>query len=301
MAFYSRRGNWGYNPYKRWRSGGRKAVGNAKASKQTRDSMNITVKCNQAFIAKYDKETEKGVAVINCYEVLRNNAQFASFSKLYDQIKLNNVKVTLNVVDATIEATQLQAVKTINVITAWDRTGISQDNVSFFDANSNLVPKDRYDGVSAGSYNFVIGKGIVNATGVDKSILNSFQRWSKKPYIFASTVEEKGCYLSTSNFKEFTDGSNFAAGGAQFRVGSLYNESKISDFFNSYNPCVPFESPSCKWKPTLLVGVFKTGVSNSIVNNNDVSIVDNYQSCGNVVFNAEFTMDITFRNLKASL
>ena len=303
MAFYSRRGNWGFNPRKRWRSGGAKfkAYGNYKASKQTRDAMNITVKCNKAFISKYHSGTEFGTAVINIYDVLRSNVQFNSFAKLYDQVKLNNVSVTLNVVDATIEATQLASVKTINVVTAWDRTGISGEQVKFYDAGGEEIARANWDMVGAGSFAYKIGKGIVNATGVEKSILNSFQRWTRKPYISASTIEEKGCYISTSNFREFVTLEDYNANNSYLKIGEEHDNTPITELFNSSNPCVPFESPSCKWKPTLLVGVFKTGVTNVGPENHQFTVVDNYQTCGNVIFNAEFSLDVTFRNLKASM
>ena len=93
MAFYSRRGNWGYNPYKKYKSGSgaKRSRGNFKASKQTRDSMNLVVKCNACLSAAYNKARDYGAAVINIYEVLRTNPQFASFVKLYDQVKVGDI------------------------------------------------------------------------------------------------------------------------------------------------------------------------------------------------------------------
>ena len=122
MAFYSRRGNWGFNPYKKYKSssGGKRSRGNFKAARQTRDAMNLNVKCNACLSASYDKSADAGVAVINIYEVLRTNPQFASFIKLYDQVKVGGIKVKLNVVDAQTTVANINQIKNINVVTAWE-------------------------------------------------------------------------------------------------------------------------------------------------------------------------------------
>ena len=299
MAFF-RRGNWGYNPYKKWGSSSTKRRrGNFKAAKQTRDAMNFVIKCNYAFSAKYipkdanNNVVEYGTAVINIYEVLRSNSQFSNFAALYDQIKVDGIKVKLNVADAATTAAQINAIKTINIVTAWDRTGISKDQVDFFDIAGDKIPEVDYDTSGANSFKYKIGKGIVNGTGNNKTILNNYQRWSSNPYLYPSTSEEKGCYLSTSNFAPFLESVNYNT--CANTVNSANDATPISELFNNANPCIPFESPSCKWKPTLMVGVFKTGLDG------ESYAVDNYQECDPVVFNAEFTIDCKFRNMKASL
>ena len=315
MAAYNnfRRGNWGYNPYKKYKTSGgsRRSNGNFKAAKQTKDAMNFVIKCNYAFTANYSRETidentvnEYGTAVINIYDVLRNNSQFAGFANIYDQIKVNGIKSKINVVDADTSIANIQSVKTINIVTAWDRTGISSDQVEFYkvtvdpehpevDPVDTKILQQDWDSQSASKFKYLIGSGIVNGTGANKSILNSFQRWSSSPFLYASTIQEKGCYISTDNFHEFID--HLDTDDSFNYISDSYKDGKINENFNSVNPCVPFESASLPWKPTLMVGVFKSGIDN--VNKK----VSQYLPCENVVFNAEFTIDCTFRNMKAAM
>lgn len=294
MGFYSRRGNWGFNPYKKYKASSvnKRSKGNYKAGKQTRDAMNLNVKCNACFSAAYDSDKDAGAACINVYEVLRTNPQFASFVKLYDQVKIGGVRVKLNVVDATTTINQVNQIKNINVITGWDRTGLSRDQVIFYAKNNSEIPRADWDSSGANTIFPSIGKGIVNATGVDKSILNSFQRWNRNPFLFPSTLEEKSQYLSTSNFEEAV--ASYTYDNGLYTINEDYDSTPIAELFNSSNPCLPFESPSCKWKPTLMVGVF---TSNYDTTN---KVINQYASCNPVLFNAEFSIDVTFRNLKAS-
>lgn len=294
MAFYSRRGNWGYNPYKKYKSssGSKRSRGNFRASKQTRDSMSLVVKCNACISSAYDATNDAGVSVINVYEVLRTNPQFASFVKLYDQVKVGGIKVKLNVVDAQTSINSISQIKNINVVTAWDRTGLSKDQVLFYDSNAEVITREDWD--TSGVHHFApkIGKGIVNATGVDKSILNSFQRWNRNPFLFPSSLEEKSQYLSTSNFEEVVASYDYTTGA--YVVNESNDATPITELFNSANPCLPFESPSCKWKPTLMIGVFTSSYDSTN------HVIKQYDTCNAVLFNAEFSIEVTFRNMKAS-
>lgn len=302
MAFYSRRGNWGWNPYKKYRYGGKRTKGNMKAAKQTRDSLQVTVKCNHAFVASYSVVNDYGVAVLPIYEILKKSPQFLSFMNLYDQVKVNGIRTKLNVVDADVSLKNIGQIKSVNVITGWDRTGVSKDQViftsDFGDASTNpqtpptIIPRDKWDEIIAKGFYYRIGKGIVNATGVSKTTLNAFQRWSASPYLYPSTQEEKSCYLPTSNFDDFTGAYNSAT--HLYAFAPNYDGLKPLNFFTESNPCMPFESLNCKWKPTLYVGVFNSSL------NTTTNTVDQYSECPNVLFNAEFSIDVTFRNLKAA-
>lgn len=293
---YFKRGNWGYNPYKKYKSSSFKRIkGNAKASRQTKESMTVTIKLNHSFVAGYDSTNDYGTAVIPIYEIIKKSPQFSSFAQLYDQVKINGIKTKLNVVDATINATQITAIKTLNIVTAWDRTGISKDQVVFFSDTATPpteIARSKWDATAAKQFVYKIGKGIVNATGVNKSILNTFQRWSSNPFLYPSTIEEKGCYLSTGNFEDFVQSVN--TNNHFSLLTDRYDELTPLQLFNEANPCIPFESPSCKWKPTLYVGVFQSTVDNT------TGAITQFGNAPNVLFNGEFTIDVTFRNIKAA-
>ena len=292
MAFYSRRGNWGYNPYKRWKtsSSNKRYKGQMKAAKQVKDSMSMNIKCNVTFSASYDATKDMGGTAINIYELLRQNPQFQNFNKLYDQVKIGGIRCKLNVIDALISVANANEVKSINVAVAWDRTGLSREQVKFFDSTPEEIARIDWDTSGAHSFCPKIGKGICNATGVDKSTLNSYQRWNKNMNLFPSTLEEKSQYLSTSNFEDVI--ANYSYETGLYYVNESNDSTPITELFNSANPCLPFESPSCKWKPTLLVGVFRSEY------NNTSKAIDQFVQTNNVLFNGEFSIDVTFRNMK---
>lgn len=290
----AKKSNKRYLPYKTSKSSLRKRTSSQfKAAANTRDAMRLNVKCNVCLSSAYDKTNDYGVTAVNVYEVLKQNPQFTSFSKLYDQVKVNGVRVKLNVVDATLTAASAASVKTISVVTAWDRTGLSKEQVNFYDASKTAIVRSDWDMSGASYFAPKVGKGIVNATGVSKTLLNSFQKWTSQPFLYPSTMEEKGQYLSTSNFEDSISSYDYSTN--YYTVSSDIDNTPITELFNNANPCLPFESPSCVWKPTLLIGVFKSSYDST----NKVIIP--YDDCDPVLFNAEFSIDVTFRNLKASV
>ena len=306
MAFYSRRGNWGWNPYKKYKYGSRRTKGNLKAAKQTRDAMNVTVKCNTTFMSAYNKASDYGTAVVPIYEVLKKSPQFSSFSSLYDQVKINGIRCKMSIVDAATSLQDLSNLKTVNVITGWDRTGISNEQLSFFSDLGNpaadppepptLINQDKYDETVVKCFTYKIGKGIVNATGVAKSTVNATTRWSSSPYLYPSTQEEKSCYLSTSSFRDFVSGLSFNNGYQ--KLSGEFDGLTVHQLTNASNPCIPFESPICKWKPCLMVGVFRSTILTDTTTN--TKYIEQFDNCDQILFNAEFSVDVTFRNIKAA-
>ncbi|OUM70096.1 hypothetical protein PIROE2DRAFT_1774 [Piromyces sp. E2] len=103
-------------------------------------------------------------------------------------------------------------------------------------------------------------------------------------------LRKKECYLSTDSFGDFVEVINGTNGYSKLSVE--YDELTPLQLFNEANPVIPFELPACKWKPTLLVGVFKSLINNGTITQFDSSPV--------VLFNSEFSIDDTFRNIKAS-
>ena len=285
MAFF--RGLRYNTPYKK-KSTNKRMKGNFKAAKGTKDSLGLVIKCNYSFSAKYDKTNDYGTAIIPIYELLQKSPQFNSFLKLYDQVKINGIRTKLNVVDVATTARDVSTIKSINIVTAWDRTGLSKSQVDFSDG-TNLIQPEKWDETPAKLFKPKIGKGIVNATGVNKTILNGYQRWSSSPFLYASTMEEKCCYLPTGNFIDYRSGETTTG---EYAFNNLYDGLKPNEFFNDSNPTIPFEVGQIKWKPILMVGVFKSSLGS------DNAIIQ-FDDCEAVLFNGEFTIDVTFRNMKA--
>lgn len=151
MVFF-RRGNWGYNPYKRWSTQGsgngvkRRAVQTIRAANNQNSTINFAFKINYAFTASFNKSSGTGTAAINVYDVLMKSENFLNMMRMYDSVKVNGVNVRLNVTDYTVQASQQAAIKTINVVTAWDKSGLSTQECEFYEATgTDIIGSDDYD------------------------------------------------------------------------------------------------------------------------------------------------------------
>eukprot|EP00833_Pecoramyces_ruminatium_P006870 jgi/Orpsp1_1/1180902/evm.model.c7180000075074.1 len=251
--------------------------------------MSFVLKVNKTFIAGYDKENDLGVAVLNVYNLLSENGNFQNLVKMYDQFKITGVRAKTNVVDVS-KVSGVLGNKMINIITAWDRTGISEEKARFYNSVNVQIPAVDYGITNAIKYDLRVGKGITDVSSHKKSILNSTQRWTSYNNLYPTTVEEKGCYIATSNCKQFDSGIDLNSG--KYSINDLCRKTP-ADLINDSNPCNPLESSSCKWKPTFLVGCFSSGWASG-------NQLEELSSCDAIVFNSEFSISVTFRGLKAS-
>lgn len=281
-----------------------------KEANKTNTSIDFAFKINYSFVANYEKDTNTGVAAINCYDVLFKSENFRNMMKNYDQVKINGVTVRLNVTDYQTTGSQSGSIQTINVITGWDKTGLSvvrsfSDNesvgdVEFYDdlagGSAHLIAGDNFDDNTkpAKGYRNIIGNRISEGYGAKKGLLNNYQKFSRYESCFPSTIEEKSQYVPTANFTTYSTGWSYTptveATNGLIQIADEFNSGCVNDNLSVQNPCLPFEQLGFNWKPTLLVGVFKTTISGGTVTQ--------YGDCDNVVFNAEFTIPVTFKGQK---
>ncbi|ORX44060.1 hypothetical protein BCR36DRAFT_302417 [Piromyces finnis] len=71
-----------------------------RQSKQGNDSLSFVVNCNHVFSAFYNPSDESGTACINVWDVLQRNSNFASLKNMYDQVRIDGLRVKLSVTDA---------------------------------------------------------------------------------------------------------------------------------------------------------------------------------------------------------
>lgn len=286
-----------YNRYKRKYYSGMKGrtIGQFKAAKKGQDVMNFVVNSNIVFSANYNNDDNTGVAVINMWDVLRRNSNFNSMKNMYDQVRIDGIKVNLNVTDAATTLNDITGIRNITIYTAWDKTGLSQDQAMFYgsDEGKTLIEPDEYDNTQVISYKNTIGSGIVNASQQTKSNLNSYQRWKQYLSCYPTLAQEKQQYLSTADIREFIKDPNSVS---NYKYLSEDLNLNVNEIMNCSNPCSPFENTNIRFKPTLYVGVFK----NTITGNNENARVLQYGNCDSVIFNAEISMSLTFKNMKAA-
>lgn len=269
----------------------RRTYGQFKAARKGNDSLSFVINSNYCFSAKYNSEGEVGTACVNIWEVLCRNSNFNSMKNMYDQVRLDGVRVKLAVTDAKTSLGTVNLIKNAAIYTAWDRTGLGYNQVQLYTRDDNdvqVLANDSGDDITA--WRTKIGRGIVNATGVKKSILNTFQRWNSYSSCYPSLSNEKGQYISTGDIEEFNQLTNYDT-----TVTPVLDQYQFSfdDLKNNSNPVIPFESSVVKFKPCLLVGVFTNGFDAG-------NIITDYGNADAVLFNGEFTISVTFKNLKAS-
>lgn len=213
----------------------KRTAGQFKSARKGNDSLSFVVNTTHTFTVMYDHTTETGTAALNIWEVLANNGQFFSLKSMYDQVRVDGIQVKLNVVNALVDLNNLQAVNNYTIWTAWDKTGLSIDEtrlIENYDTNKyvdNNDPNETLEG-----YRTNIGSRIVNKTGAEKSILNSFQRWGKFTSCYPQLNYEKSQYVQTGDIAKTIEQMRNDNGAIRFaakQAGNSYNQISSSGFW----------------------------------------------------------------------
>ena len=229
---------------------------------KSNSSIDFAYKINYAFSACFNSNGGAngggtGVAAINLYDVLYKSENFKNMAKNWDQVKINGCNCRLNICDAVLSYADMNNIKSINVITGWDRSGISLSDVEFRDEHGVLIDQDHWDESAAKKYVNTIGARVAQGYGCKKGLVNSFQRFSRYESCFPSGIEEKSCYVPTSTFKDYNGTQNPNTG--EIAITNDFSSQVVNTQISQTSPNVPFEG-AVKWKPTLLVGVFSTTI-----------------------------------------
>lgn len=300
MAGYSyfKRGNWGWNPYKRYRSGSSvtsRAYGNYRAAKQQKDTMEFTINSSYPIAASYTSAGGYGVAAVNVWEVLINNKNFQNFILAFDQVRIDQVRVKLNITNGPSYAnvSAITNSNNLSVYTAWDRTGLSVQQVEFYKTAGNqpvLIPSGDYDVSAVSGFKNVIGKGIVSTSSASRSVYNPYRVWTKNMKLDLSGAQEKCDFINTAQLYHFC--TRAAKTTELNSVLERYNVCTVNELMADGNPVIPFESPNCKFKPTLLLGVFKNDY------NPNTGAITEFGDCEPIIFQTEWSVVCTFKAMK---
>lgn len=302
MAAYKKTRN--YRP-KKGGSINKRANGNFRAARSQTDNGNFVVKGTQMLNAKYlqtytpNPDLAGGVEIpdvgstyVNFYDILNNNKNFTLQKQLWDEFRINKIRVRLTVANAELDINNYNAIKTINVVTAWDRTGLSCRQVTALNkSNLNealetdiINPSTEKRSKNVLSFFTRLGPIVEEYGSAFKSPLNSFQNFRRTCNLSVRDGAEKNTWIST----ELIDnpGLTYNATTMQY-ICDTKNQKSLEDFENDANPTNPIENPTIKWKPTLLISVYNSGlVDNQLVKASNTA---------NVIFNMSYEMDITFR------
>ena len=322
--YYKRKSYTGYsyrNRYKYGSSNKRKAIGNYKAAIQQRDGSQVNININHQFsvankiIAGTRKQIHTGSYALNIWDLLRKSEFYQSYSNMYDQVKIDGVKIKLT----PIEWNTTNYSKAFTVVTAWDRSGLSLEqlylnaaNIDTNGENAGVVGKlddEDYDGLylllqqSIGTYSSALTKN-----------LNPGSSFAFTRKIYPSNMQEKSFFVPTSSLRQWYGkydkykcryvGLKLDKAVMQLVPNeSLGQDKLIGEMLSSPNvkgnPCYLEEDSTIPFKPTLLVGLISPAYGEYIDYKEVNGVV---QTEGPIVFNLEADVQVTFRGLrKASI
>lgn len=174
---YRTRGSYG----RRWYGGkNKKYWGQFKAANQQRDQATMVLNSQYPIDLRVAVGESETLAVTNVWEILRNSPFFGNYSGMYDQVKMDSVRIKLTgswMQQSTADQTK-RLIPTIT--TAFDRNG-------FMDADT-----PRASDVT--SYSSCISKPW--------SLGSAF---SQTRSIYTTTMQEKSQYIPTSSLADPTD------------------------------------------------------------------------------------------------
>lgn len=217
----------------------RRAAGNMRAAKQQADQSTFTINIPSTIEASNypsadpfnptdaSKTVNYGVYPLNIFEQLRKSEFYQSYAGMYDEFKIDRIKIKLLPTEFTYTASTSEngngRYKNITVYTAWDRTGLSKDQLillaSHMNENSDeigVVTTNAQTGVISddGDGLFcIVGNDITTYSSAESRVINPGTNTSIVRWLNPKTIDEKGQWVSTSALKQWYKG---------YRQGKFY-------------------------------------------------------------------------------
>lgn len=311
----------------------RRASGNMRAAKQQADQSTFTINIPSTIeAANYpsanpfapNNTVNYGVYPLNIFEQLRKSEFYQSYAGMYDEFKIDRIKIKLLPTEFTYTATagnnnDSGRYRNITVYTAWDRTGLSKDQliliashlnedsteIGIVTTNQNVVTDDG-DGLFC-----IVGNDITTYSSAESRVINPGTNTSIVRWLNPKTIDEKGQWISTGALRQWYKGyregkfygiptgkkDNFLLTNyGDIEIGNevippdpdvegdgaiARSALKVLSSANKDNPCYLLEDTGIKFKPTLLVGIYPEST--------------NTNTCK---FNVETEVVCTFRGLR---
>lgn len=222
-----------YNYYYRRNSSTRsKSYGNMRAAKQQADQSVFTINipsqisCFSRKVNSYTGDGAKlnnkslGVYAMNIFDQLRKSDYFNNYASMYDEFKIDRVKVKLLPTQWTFNLnTGNYNYKNLTVYTAWDRSGLSNDQLTMVigkDYTQTEIPgvtqnswvigsengtANESSGVDFGGIYVTVGNDITTYSSAESRTVNPNTNTSITRWLNPKTMQEKGQWISTSMLK----------------------------------------------------------------------------------------------------
>lgn len=316
----------------------RRALNNFKAAKNQSDSTNIVLnvpaKISCSFyhnnipvdgVENQNITFNSGVYALNIWDLLRRSTFYQSYASMYDQVKITGVKVKLTPVSWTFNTQAANAQNGITVVTAWDRTGLSTEQVKILKQHIIQTPgtqeagqPDPFNkigtrtgaGATDGLYINMNDEVFTYSSSYTKQ-LNPGSSFNTTRSIYPESLAEKSFFANTADLEKWygnydsTRGRYYwieapnrtilDAGLDNLDNGDYLAYLKTTNAISS-NPCYIMEDSSIPFKPTLLVGC-QGGVAQNDLDNFDGDDVDAVLTQP-ITFNVEADISVTFRGLR---
>ena len=324
-SYYKRK----YKRYykKKYGSYAKRGYGQMKAAKQQSDQasfvMNIPteISCKNVKGTLGGKSVELGVFPLNIYDLLRKSEFYKSYANMYDEFKIDNIKVKLIPIkyNVTVGDNNNNGYQSFTVYTAWDRTGLNSKqlylNTSTGIYNSDPVNPNEPNGTKNydyigknGDYDglmCIVGNDITTYSSAESRQVSVGQNSNIVRWLKPKTLGEKSQWLSTAQLKpwyhQYNNKDSIFKYIPTFDNDALNKILQMQDLSNrsfgtilgsvspaiANNPCFLEEDPAVNFKPTLLVGLYPA----------DSEDVEQPRT---VYFNVETEVACSFRGLRKS-
>ena len=226
-----------------------RSLGNLKAAINQNDKTNVIlrskveVECGQYMqtiptkLTDVDENTEEtdivvkntGCGFINVWDVVRKSEYFKQLSGLYDQIKINSIKVDVVAIDWPTGSNDTNTVdngfiypKSLSVVTAWDRSGLGIDQIQFYQQVPGIGKPSYSDGpvtieMDGDEFEYnnddrkfycTIGNSITSYSSSMIRHLGPSSSFRITRYIYPQSLAEKSQYIPIDTIKpQYADDS----------------------------------------------------------------------------------------------
>lgn len=296
----------------------RRSYGNMRAAKQQADNSTFTLNVPSkisVFCQKQNINSQEhvyGVFPLNIYDLLRKSEFYQSYASMYDEFKIDNIKVKLLPTSWTLTNSANRTNTSLTVYTAWDRTGLNDNQLvlitdgSYADEPiSETDTRKKYSVIGKGGDNdglyCIVGEDITTYSSAESRQISVGTNTTITRWLRPKTIVEKAQWLSTGLLKQWYD--SYEDGGFKgiptFTDGDIGDPSVIQNLTQAAafasivknspaianNPCFIKEDPGITFKPTLLVGLYPGDDESAAIPN----VID---------FNVETEIVCTFRGLR---
>ena len=276
----------------------RRARGNLRAANQQKDSATVNI---NVLARSWTSQQPKwvltggtaggaqaqyeiyngGCGFVNIFEILRRSDFFNCYAPMYDQFKVDMIRVKVTPTNFPVRQESdryLAEARNYTIVTAWDRTGFSDDQFKRLKLNENA----EYNAVNNPYHYYFLMPPEAACTTYSSAMtknINTGSSFNIVRYLYPSSQQEKGQYLSTKTMEvgyTQTYSETIGANNNRFTGISCPYYDNIekavlglndSTVVNSINPCNPLENPAVPFKPTFIIGILGTeGITASDAN-----------------------------------